>query len=219
MYKFSSFGDKWCHFVRHNLNFYNDDCGDYYSIWFDFKRHWKSINAYYALPLCTTTWFPIIYWTVLASSIWGLIYSLTEFFTVLRIKNKPLVMKRERIYKLLSHSVLRKFRLLGALVMIISWVSLCYALINVLPSNMIPWLLVNFVGLVSDTILWIMDIYMDPRKMNLRGSISIALPFVIYWLVCCVRSVFQMAVRTNSVIELRLFKDSIIKRFGLFSIN
>ena len=63
------------------------------------------------------------------------IYSLVEFASLFWGCRKRVSMWRQRNYYVLPYTVVRKCRLVGAVVMLNAWLLLVYAVVNVSPWN------------------------------------------------------------------------------------
>ncbi|XP_023303833.2 uncharacterized protein LOC111685784 [Lucilia cuprina] len=209
MYKITHFDKKLCHLLRHHLDFVDENMCDFYSIWnFCPRTRWKALKTFFAGKyLCRSQYFPFIYWLVLVISIMGSIYSFSEFSSLFWGTRKQLNMWRQRTFYVLPPSVLRKCRLVGALIMLYAWLLLWYAVVKVSPSNMTPWLIINMLVLGCDLIIWITEVFSGVCKLELQTLFSFTLMIVIYLFVRCVQRVFQNAIEINDVEDLRLWKS------------
>ncbi|XP_039966449.1 uncharacterized protein LOC120778629 isoform X2 [Bactrocera tryoni] len=207
MYKFTHFDKKLCRFLRHKFDLAVDDC-DVYSIWhFCPGTRWRAIkNFLLESSLCQAEWFPVIFWVVLAISTLGSFYSLSEFTSLYWGGRKRVSMWRSRKYYVIPYSVLRKCRLVGSLVMLNAWLLLWYAVINVSPGHMTPWLTINMFVLSFELMAWLVEVLVGATKLDLHTLFTFCLPVANYLFVRCVRNVFQNAIETNDVDDLRLWK-------------
>uniref|UniRef100_A0A1A9W592 Uncharacterized protein n=1 Tax=Glossina brevipalpis TaxID=37001 RepID=A0A1A9W592_9MUSC len=126
---------------------------------------------------CPAYWFPIVYWIVLVLSIMGSIYSANELARLVYGNRKQLTMWRQRRYYVLSNSVLRKCRLVGALLMLSVWLLLLYAIVNVSPAHMTPWLTIKLLVLGLEFIYWLLEVLFGSNKLDASATLSFLLPF------------------------------------------
>ncbi|XP_061396242.1 uncharacterized protein LOC133331869 [Musca vetustissima] len=213
MYKISHFNHNLCYFLRHRVDLAiggqgdkDEECG-FYSIWtFSPKSRWNAINLYLNEEVwCQIPWFPLVYWLVLLISILGSVYSLFEFVTLALSGGKPLSLWRIRKYHVLPQTLLRRCRLLGSFVMFNCWLVLSYAVVSVSPSHMTPWLTTSFLSLACETLTCLIELLMGFNRIDFDSVLALALPIANYWLVCCVRNIFQKAIHTHDLDEVRLW--------------
>ncbi|XP_065361702.1 uncharacterized protein LOC135955287 [Calliphora vicina] len=209
MYKITHFDKKLCQLLRHHLDLVDENVCDIYSIWnFCPRTRWKAFKSFFGGEyLCRPQYFPIIYWLVLIVSVLGSVYSLREFTSLFWSERKQVTMWRQRTFYVLPPTVLRKCRLVGALIMLNTWLLLCYAVVKVSPSHMTPWLTINMLVLGSELIIWITEVFSGVCKLELQTLCSFVLAIVNYLFVRCVQSVFQKAIEMNDVEDLRLWKS------------
>ncbi|KAH8276749.1 hypothetical protein KR044_008144, partial [Drosophila immigrans] len=154
---------------------------------------------------CRYEIFPLLLWFVFVMSLIGAYCSIREYIHIFWYPNCRLNMSRPRRFNVLSPEVLRKARLIGALLMCHCWVLLVYGLLTVSPYFLLPWLIVNSLVLKLDIVLWIIDLITG--RVSLQSSTLFPLLRLLgsVALVNCVRKVFDNAIKSNLVDALRLF--------------
>ncbi|XP_032295962.1 uncharacterized protein [Drosophila virilis] len=83
---------------------------------------------------CRYEFFPYIFWLVLGLSLTGAYRSVGECVHIYCVSSHPLEMWRPRKFFVFDVEVLRRGRLVGALIMSYAWMLMIYALIN-LPAD------------------------------------------------------------------------------------
>lgn len=209
MRKITHFERKVCHLWKYHLHLLDEDC-DIYSIWnFRPEARWRTVKKFFGESAsCQAHWFPIIYWTVLVFSIMGSIHSASELTRSFLGNRKQVTMWRRRRYYVLTYSVLRKCRLVGALIMLNAWLLLFYAIINVSPVHMTPWLTIKLFILGLEFVYWLFEVVFGPNKVDASATISFLLPVITYLCVRCVYNIFLRAVELNDIENLLLWKRS-----------
>ncbi|CAD7006242.1 unnamed protein product [Ceratitis capitata] len=74
------------------------------------------------------------------------------------------------------------------------------------PGHMTPWLTINMFALSFELILWLVEVLVGATKLDLHTLFTFSLPLANYLFVRCVHNVFQNAIETNDVDDLRLWK-------------
>ncbi|XP_037896525.1 uncharacterized protein LOC119641761 [Glossina fuscipes] len=207
MRKITQFDKKVWHLWKYHLHLPGEDC-DIYSIWnFRPEATWRTVKKFFGESAsCKAHWFPIVYWTVLALSIMGSIYSASEFARLFLGNRKQVTMWRRRTYYVLPYSVLRKCRLVGALIMLNVWLLLFYAIINVSSVLMMPWLIIKLFTLGLEFVYWLLEMLFGSNEVDASAAISFLLPVITYQCVRCVYNIFLKAVELNDIENLLLWK-------------
>ncbi|KAH8416893.1 hypothetical protein KR222_010307 [Zaprionus bogoriensis] len=165
------------------------------------QRLWQMISDF---SPCSYELFPLIFWLVFGLSCAGVLRSIWECVYTYSYSRKCIALWRDRKFHVLSANFMRHGRLVGAIVSSYTWAMMLYALINITPCYMMPWLLLNTLALFVDFILWLIELMPGRLIVQLRGLLPISRLACTLALVNCVRKVFENAVQHNRVESLAL---------------
>ncbi|XP_017065785.1 uncharacterized protein LOC108104312 [Drosophila eugracilis] len=167
-----------------------------YSIWkFCPLNSWNQIlNMVQSCTLCRTESFPIVFWLVFLISLFGLVHHCIDLWNLWHCGcGNKLSMWRQRNFYVLNYSLLRRVRFIGNTINAISWLMLFYGIIMISPHAMTPWILVNSIIQVMEWLMWSFEVITGRLVINVQTILSLILHLSFLGLVCCVKSVFEVA--------------------------
>ncbi|XP_064555697.1 uncharacterized protein LOC135440450 isoform X2 [Drosophila montana] len=161
---------------------------------------------------CRYEFFPYIFWLVLGLSLTGAYRSVGECVHIYCVSSHPLEMWRPRKFFVFDIEVLRRGRLVGALIMSYAWMLMIYALINTKPNYITPWLILNTLMLALDFFVWLVEVLTGRLTLHLSAVYPMMRLFCTLALVNCIKTVFENAIKHNMVDTLSVFgKESIFR--------
>ncbi|EDV45722.1 uncharacterized protein LOC6550856 [Drosophila erecta] len=182
--------------------------GDYdmYSIWsFCPMSNWNRVKAMLqSCSLCRAESFPIVFWLVVVFSLCGATFNCYELLQVWSCPCEKLAVWRQRHFYVLDHWALRKARLLSSGTIMIAWLMLIYGIIAISPPAMSPWILLTSFVLSVEWFMWSFEVITGRLPISLQTLLSLVLHVFFLGMVCCVKSVFEVALGEHFEHSLRI---------------
>ncbi|XP_016980278.1 uncharacterized protein LOC108045459 [Drosophila rhopaloa] len=177
-----------------------------YSIWNFCPMHrWDQAKSLLqSCSVCRTELFPVVFWVVVLLSLCG---AGTNFYELMQVWSCPywkLNMWRQRHFYVLSYWMLRKARLFGSSINLIAWFMLVYGILTISPAAMSPWILVTSLVLSVEWFMWSFEVITGRLAINLQTLLSLVLHVFFFGMVCCVKSVFEVALADHMEHSLRI---------------
>ncbi|EDW44067.1 uncharacterized protein LOC6616231 [Drosophila sechellia] len=179
---------------------------DTYSIWsFCPVTNWNQLKpVLQSCSLCRVESFPIVFWLVVLLSVFGACFNCYELMKVWSCPCSKLDMWRQRHFHILKHWALRKARLLSLAIILIAWLMLIYGILTISPHAMSPWILLTSFVLSMECFLWSFDVMTGRLLLDPQTLLSLVLHAIFVAMVCCVKSVFEVALGEHVEHSLRI---------------
>ncbi|EDV99830.1 GH12190 [Drosophila grimshawi] len=156
-----------------------------------------------------------MFFVVLGLSFTGVYRCVSEIVHICCVANYSIDMWRSRKFFVLDIELVRQARVVGAIAMCYAWMMMIYALINIQPAFMRPWLLLNAILLGIDSLICLIDVLKGRLALCLGAIYPKLLLLGTMALVNCVKTVFHNAIEQNMANELRVFgKESIFAKYN-----
>ncbi|KAH8331914.1 hypothetical protein KR067_002414 [Drosophila pandora] len=208
-----------CNFLRRVLRASAINC-EFFSIWECTPSPPKPKPSYPRMAVqyvtnkfsCSEELFPFMFYFVLVISMFGFLHNCIEFLRVLREKNGVhlLRMWRPRRFVFFNEEQLRRFRILGHLLMILVWLMLLYAVVRVRsllprtsthpaplihlpqvkPQLFTPWLTISSISMAIDGCFVVGEAIYQRRMITLRTFLLVVCPVLNMHCAACVKKKF-----------------------------
>ncbi|XP_016951678.1 uncharacterized protein LOC108025650 [Drosophila biarmipes] len=194
------------HRFLHRFFYLRHDYDDEYSIWnFCPTTIWREFTAMLQSScFCRTALFPMVYWLVVFISLYGAVINCYEVLQMWRDPCGKFTVWRQRHFYVMDQMVLRKVRLLSSSIYQVAWFMLIYGIVMVSPNSMAPWILVTSAVLSVEVFIWFFEVITGILAINPQTLLSLFLHVYFLGMVCCVKSVFEVALAEQAEYSLRI---------------
>ncbi|XP_017000107.2 uncharacterized protein [Drosophila takahashii] len=191
--------------ILHRVFYLHHDYG-MYSIWnFCPMTVWnQATNLLQSCSLCRTESFPIVFWLVVLVSLFG---SVVNGYELMQVWNCPCIklsMWRQRHFYVLNQWWLRRARIVSSTIYLIAWFMLVYGIIMISPHAMSPWIAVTSLVLAVEWFMWSFEVITGRLAISPQTLLSLVLHVFFLGMVCCVKSVFEVALGEHAEYSLRI---------------
>ncbi|XP_022228969.2 uncharacterized protein LOC111078547 [Drosophila obscura] len=178
-----------------------------YSIWkfCPMKQAKQAYSKLHYCQFCKPDLFPLIFWFVLALSIWGAACTLKQTLKLFSCPNSKLAMWRNREFHVFSAKLLHSARLIGSCATITVWCMLTCGLVMLKPELMDPWFVLYTCVMIAELIVWVYEVLTGHIQLELHQGLTLILPIVNLMMVACVKTVIEKSLKDHVEDSLRIF--------------
>ncbi|KAH8420165.1 hypothetical protein KR009_006416 [Drosophila setifemur] len=195
MHQIRQLKDILCQYTRQNMQTSNANC-EFYSIWKVPGALRVPTELLMSCLTCSEELFPFMLYFVLMISLFGVLHNSVELVRIFREKNgkDQLRMWRPRSMSWFNEWHLRRFRMVGNIVMLNAWTMLLYGLVNVKPSFFGPWMMITGFVMSLDGFVLLMETLYHRRWMSLRTLALFMFPLLNLYCAKCVEVFIERSI-------------------------
>ncbi|XP_002029130.2 uncharacterized protein LOC6604207 [Drosophila persimilis] len=196
MYKLSVFDSDLMRFIFHPFPF--GRAKNEYSIWkiaYPKGNLLKHFNDLKTCNYCTPGLFPYVFWLVLLLSLVGVGCTMSQMLRLWVCRECELRMWRSREFHVFAAAILRRARMMGCWIKLMTWVSLIVGATTVQPQLIRPWILYNSFMMAAEIVFWVHEVLSGQIQLELHSILTLVLPCLYILMVKCVQEVFELSVK------------------------
>ncbi|EDX01723.1 uncharacterized protein LOC6524771 isoform X1 [Drosophila yakuba] len=146
--------------------------------------------------VCTSeAMFPYIFYYILGISVIGVLHNFIELINLsfARLGTHQVRMWRPRTITNFRDKQLRRFRIVGTIIMFKAWALLLYAMITIQPNYMTFWVMIFGTAITIDTFFWTFDVLLWQVQRQ-RSWLILLFPLTNFYCVLCVRATLKQLI-------------------------
>ncbi|EDV47063.1 uncharacterized protein LOC6550609 [Drosophila erecta] len=186
MYTMRRINDVFCQLMRTYLDI-TLSCCESYSIWKFPTNFDRNIELAGTFVCSSEEMFPFMFYYALGISVVGSLHNFLEFINISfeRFGIHLVRMWRPRNATNFRDKQLRRFRIVGSILMFKAWSLLLYALVSIKPHYIAPWVIISATTISIDLFLVLLDVLLY-QTIEQRSLLILSFPLIN---LCCVLSV------------------------------